>query len=457
MAQTSSRRPGPFLPLAAEVRQAILCQFDDVATLESASAADRSLGAAFSGAPSIVLPRVLHNAIPSGLLPEAQALQASYNLDSKSRTVERVTEIVDAFVRREPADFTKWALPEARYVSGLAPVIEFFIDDFASWACSRRRNTTATVAPISSSERCRIARAFYRFEIYCNLFRPSRRVSLDAETQEELFIRQFAPWETEQLCCVYDYLVEKITPAFNDIAEHNIQWGEFSVPFDAGHPGAEERYDYVVSLGLSSIYQVVTAMTYEERYEVLSEHFGIAEDFLLHTLWQCRSTEEYGRPLSDYDEVTKQALIAPPALDDPDPGPRDIWYWVHAEDTFEEFIYSDRHRYLRRRGYVLWDVSRLRQEWKFLDGHYADPPDEALEPLDDKPKLTHSMEEMRDSWKQRSKIYAAGGRGWWSKDDESKVVYPTRTDADVRREMQKEPLPDTWQTFIEFQKTFPKG
>lgn len=71
---------------------------------------------------------------------------------------------------------------------------------------------------LSSDENCRFYRAFYRFEIFCTLFRslenPLSIVSdedegstseLDSLENSNLFLSLFNPWEVEELACVRDY------------------------------------------------------------------------------------------------------------------------------------------------------------------------------------------------------------------------------------------------------------
>lgn len=56
----------------------------------------------------------------------------------------------------------------------------------------------------------RIQRAFYRFEVYCNLFQNPER--FDFREQRDIFFLKFSDWENEQLACMYDYLFRVICP-----------------------------------------------------------------------------------------------------------------------------------------------------------------------------------------------------------------------------------------------------
>lgn len=96
--------------------------------------------------------------------------------------------------------------------------IKYFADDYIrctllEYPVAGAENASPT-SP-SPSERHRIEGTFYRFELYCNLFRQERsRVDnyFESEEQRDIFFERFSPWENEQLACVHDYLMHKITP-----------------------------------------------------------------------------------------------------------------------------------------------------------------------------------------------------------------------------------------------------
>jgi hypothetical protein len=69
-------------------------------------------------------------------------------------------------------------------------------------------------------EKARVYRSYYRYEMCCQLFRTcrhswvARRESADQFVDrgpwspfdgEDNFFKHFAPWENEQLACVYEY------------------------------------------------------------------------------------------------------------------------------------------------------------------------------------------------------------------------------------------------------------
>lgn len=70
---------------------------------------------------------------------------------------------------------------------------------------------------VSSQEWCRVARSFYRVEIYRHLFK--RRGFGDEKTlpdfdfyeQNEVYYRSFSAFELEQLACMSEFLFQKVS------------------------------------------------------------------------------------------------------------------------------------------------------------------------------------------------------------------------------------------------------
>ena len=127
-------------------------------------------------------------------------------------------------------------------------------------------------------------------------------------------------------------------------------------------------------------------------------------------------SDEHFIKLEEYDDEQRNRIIPPPAVTDPDPGPEQVWNHMHQEMDREEFIMSERQTYIRERGYVFWDQWRLenwgilRTPWEWwLLGSPGPSREEYLK--------------MRASLDRRSEIYLDGGRGWWSENDESHIVY----------------------------------
>lgn len=81
------------------------------------------------------------------------------------------------------------------------------------------------ISPLSTTEKTRIQRAFFRYELYTKVF-PTRengwKSLFDARAQFDLFIRHLAAWEVEEMSCVYVYLEDLAAGYFNDFEEQII-------------------------------------------------------------------------------------------------------------------------------------------------------------------------------------------------------------------------------------------
>lgn len=209
--------------LPFELIQTVLCFVPDIPSLRAVILTCTTLHRAFQNVERLVTERVLSNEIGSDLLREAyMVLESSRLKNSWSK------KAVEAFLRRQKLIFTDettllprpWTLTGGIYVYGIYQHVRYFAADFASSALSKMfplsssANNGPTLTPQpSAAEIHRMERTFFRFELYCNLFRKYPTVSekrFTPKEQMELFLEQFPPWEVEQLVCVRDYLLRYI-------------------------------------------------------------------------------------------------------------------------------------------------------------------------------------------------------------------------------------------------------
>ena len=105
---------------------------------------------------------------------------------------------------------------------------------------------------LSQAEETRLVRAFYRFQLYCNLFGSGRRYWVDeklrrnfdcmcvAEITED-FQQQMdlEPWEVEEMACIYEWVREMFDRAFSSIHWHvHRDSSKFAGERDANPEGA---------------------------------------------------------------------------------------------------------------------------------------------------------------------------------------------------------------------------
>ena len=170
---------------------------------------------AFVEAETAITTEVLLNQIDVNVLPEAIGASASARLrphDTDPKFREAIVDFASQYLAQRPPLPRSWTLREAFRLARL----HFYVDSIAKKLAA----TALDEPPLNCSksiatcqEMCRIERALYRFEIYCNCFResPKTQSSVYGE-QKRLFFAHFAPWENEQLGCIHDFLARLVMP-----------------------------------------------------------------------------------------------------------------------------------------------------------------------------------------------------------------------------------------------------
>ncbi|KAI9769216.1 MAG: hypothetical protein M1840_004345 [Geoglossum simile] len=146
--------------------------------------------------------------------------------------------------------------------------------------------------------------------------------------------------------------------SFDDIAEHDVTWGEYHIRF--GGQIDSPYIQHVLSFSPEKLYQITMAETYEARHTLL--YFGCCpgstHSFLYESLKNA-SEENHDFYLSEMTPMEERTHIKTPFFSDPDAGLANIWRWTHGDETLSGFVYQDHHEPLREWGYVVWDESRL--------------------------------------------------------------------------------------------------
>ena len=216
--QASSR--SFFSTVPVEIRQAILREISDIPTLDAAVEADASLQSAFLGFESRILERILENQFTYGFFSHAYAVHTLSRLESMDPDYVRVCRTVRTYFDDPSPLSIEWELDKVRPISVLHCHVEFFVDDFISTALfsfGRWDGSEKPPAPASRSERTRIAAAFYNFELYCNMFRAHTTLSALERSERHDFFGRLDASQCERLRCVYNYLIDKISPGIANV------------------------------------------------------------------------------------------------------------------------------------------------------------------------------------------------------------------------------------------------
>lgn len=424
--------------LTPELKCAIFTSLPDVTSARSLALTSSSFYYTFLDAQSLILTQVLRNEITTDLLHGAFAAYKATNIPVWTKQAIQ-DFLAEYFERSLTHEAHRWNLSEALHMSKIHSCVEFFATEFASFALSKNRTIQGSNAAPSLTELIRIKRVLYQFEVYCNLFRkPSfdrmlrgerncliQPTPFGAQEQRDIFFDRFSPWENEQLSCIHDYLIEEITAPFNDVAEHDVDWGELNIPWVDTFGSSEIwwKEGYLLK-GLGFICRLSTARTYDDRHSLFTSNRRSRWSFLSEALTRSRVDYSDDVPLEEYNDEEERLYVNCPFDEDDDSGPAEAWRWVHAKSTKDHFYFLENHRRLRQRGYVMWDLKRL------LGWNFFVLPIQALTP---ERLPTYSSERFEkeakrkmqvDSFREREQIWLKGGRGWWAPGDESHIQWP---------------------------------
>ncbi|RSL54353.1 hypothetical protein CEP54_009965 [Fusarium duplospermum] len=276
----------------------------------------------------------------------------------------------------------------------------------------------------STAELHRSERALYRFEICCIFYGLPE---LDDRCWDSWF-NKLPKFELEQLSCLNDLLAHLIAPAFNDLIQHDVSWGYFGVVLITIERDALAQ-DFV-SRGLETIHALVQAETFDQRRRILhkgdnpeDKPFG-SIDFICESLqWTHSDTLMTGSPISELPTDERALVLGIPTYPDipGDPGPLRVFELVQHDSQANKLVAQVEFRSYRRWGYVFWDEARLEKLGALTQDGLAKLTAPA-NPLEAYSMLEYSQ--LRESRARRSEIWQQGGTGWWSEDDESKVVWP---------------------------------
>lgn len=279
----------------------------------------------------------------------------------------------------------------------------------------------------------RIEGAFYRFEIYNHLFRRKQgNARHQVEDQIEAFFCAFSAWENEQLAVVHEFLAGLVRPGtlfspsgndggltldetvFNDLAEHDVLWGSNSI--EPAIDSSSEFIQAILARGLPALHRLTRAKTYAEKMKVLyTKHPSYFTKFLYRGLETYMLTHESGEAGGkEYHH-------------DNDPGPQEALKWAQrglclnlntTTTGTEDPVFWKELSEVRSWAYVFWDQKRL-NHWGVLTSEFEPKAETEAERW----AATLFDADIQSSIARRKDIHVAGGSGYWSAEDESRIVW----------------------------------
>jgi hypothetical protein len=205
--------------MPVELIRMILAGVPDVRSLHSAIVSCPLFYLTFLDVESEITPQVLLNQIDETVLPEALAALETFALLDISRPFYGGTEWHESkgiALKSRDISCRPTSLRGTIRLSQLHENVRYFADIFID------RNLSVgplnrVHKPITHQERCRIERAFYRFDIYCAYFRPPLPADRSGRVMASRYLsplgpfqEQFTPWEMEQLSCICHFMAREL-------------------------------------------------------------------------------------------------------------------------------------------------------------------------------------------------------------------------------------------------------
>ncbi|KAL4881033.1 hypothetical protein BJY04DRAFT_218551 [Aspergillus karnatakaensis] len=378
------RTPNRLESVPTEVRQCLMC-VSDLGTLRALVLASPQYAQQFSRDREPILLESLRSSLGVVLSDAYVVYLSSQAAFHQARTRESVTRFL-AVNHRGVEGPEIWKIDEPLTLPVAMNMVRFhykviipLTQRYVAWAFENLYHRTGKISPPSRTEELRLMRAFYRFQLCCNLFGAGQHLppggsyfTFIASDIIAMFLYNYHPWEVEELICIYAYAVENYEVLFGrlpwELSPHN--------PNFTGHPGTTFdlhdpviKYDLIKSTASRGLHLLVA---------VTREHLDDAE---LLTIIQENVAKRIGGFL-DAESLTLANLRARTNQR------RKVLWWLDSlcfkedrlfnpkrpTDLYPPFAWpllwkgspSNLYGYcippdLRRWGYIFWDRERMVQ------------------------------------------------------------------------------------------------
>ncbi|KAK2764783.1 hypothetical protein CKAH01_04948 [Colletotrichum kahawae] len=382
---------------------------------------------------------IIANQIPDITLPFALALLGSTKLSGDAEdSVHSLLEDLSRGMsepRRAATALLDLSLDDYAFLSKNHAAVESLRDGFAREAIPAfvERLELEHAGHLNPQETFRLDRAFYRYQIMCNLYcgrkASERKFYLDFGRKHPFFTK-FSPWVNEQLICVYHYLENKVIAAYDELAAHDVVWGELPVQW-RHDPQELDRVQSYLCNGLPFLVSAINAKTYAERLKLLDlldfemvdgdyQPFQqlcwtvVAEDYYdQEDLFQLNIVDD--AELSQIHQAGRLYLVAGP-MDGPQDSlsstPFRVWLAMHWTDGIWSTNFNALDQGFWECGYVMWDVDEVPEMQ--LRGRSSAIRREG--PSTQRLGASWTDEDVRRSERQRADLWLAGADGYWPRE-----------------------------------------
>ncbi len=177
-----------------------------------------------------------------------------------------------------------------------------------------------------------------------------------------------------------------------------------------------------LSHGVEFVYNLTIADTYDAKHSELEATSGpiVRATNLPKALQEVMADDENDDiRLAGYCDAELHCIAnrySGQVEDDTDRGPYEAWREANAECWLADSCMLREAAWLRERAYVFWDGDRVRNHQYRCGGN----------PGYRRGYTKAEHEDMMESFDERSKVWQKGGKGYWSTNDNSRVIWPRR-------------------------------
>lgn len=248
---------------------------------------------------------------------------------------------------------------------------------FVSWALANFRSgpVQPSAQPLGGAEaltrteKTRVTRAFYRFEVFCHLFGDSRYERFMGVDINERFFSDLGlePWEAEEVYFIYAFVKEKYEAVVEDVKwDLNETSPKFDDEFEPEREGLafpiDKKYGEFLSGtigngGLSLALEMVTAETHDERLDLMTKSLRVGGDFLEEAMGSAAQRHRRDIQLNDRDRAEERRQVMLFAGDEAGAPPLawTLLWGGRYSNLFGGYVPDE----LRRWGYIIWDARRI--------------------------------------------------------------------------------------------------
>ncbi|ROW02476.1 hypothetical protein VMCG_06081 [Cytospora schulzeri] len=388
--------------LPVELQRLVLSKAPNLPSLSALVHASPGLHRVYVDNRMAILRSVLVEAL-NGMLVDALG---AYNSSTASFQTAREESLLWAFMERQEAKYTTtgtdWTVDLSlddmiHLLRFHTSVIESLTERYATWALaslpSSSTNDQAGQQPLSDTERCRIQRAMYRLQIFCNVCgslgeERSSRERIEDNIDRLRVLSMFLAWEIEEILCVHRFaediyrdILRQVAWDFNEARNpkyHNLDVTSVNEDLLLIHnDGTEHGYinprslNAVLRCGLQLLSDAVEMKDHEQlvmmmRSAIVSgmgEHRGsYGNDWIDDTVEELVQLERRGGWYSQRDsaqDFRKKMPFNGDRLDSPP-----LAWVLFWQGEYSNLIGNFIPEALRRWGFVMWDAARLNSRAK---------------------------------------------------------------------------------------------